>query len=69
VNLLTEQKVAKIIDLLEELRRDMPEVKDRFDAQAATFSEKTDALQVLSAIEEVGLTTAPVGADTQPVRK
>jgi uncharacterized membrane protein len=69
VNLLTEQKVAKIIGLLEELRRDMPEVKDRFDPQAATFAAKTDALQVLSAIEEVGLTTAPVGSDTQTVRK
>jgi len=55
INLTTEQKVAKVINLIEELRRDLPMVKNRYDAQAETFAEKTDALQVLSAIEEVGL--------------
>jgi uncharacterized membrane protein len=55
LSLTTEQKVAKIINLIEELRRDLPMVKNRYDSQAATFAEKTDALQVLSAIEEVGL--------------
>ena len=59
VNLVTEQKVAKIIKLLEELRRDMPMVKDRYDPQAASFAQETDALQVLTAIEEVGLTKDP----------
>ena len=29
VTLLTEQKAAKLIDLLEELRRDLPNVKNR----------------------------------------
>jgi uncharacterized membrane protein len=55
INLTTEQKVAKVINLIEELRRDLPMVKNRYDAQAETFAEKTDALQVLSAIEAVGL--------------
>ena len=55
VNLMTEEKVAKIINLIEELRRDLPMVKDRFDPQAASFAKKTDALQVLTAIEEGGL--------------
>lgn len=59
VNLVTEQKVAKIIKLLEELRRDLPMVKDRYDPQAASFAQETDALQVLTAIEEVGLTKDP----------
>jgi uncharacterized membrane protein len=59
VNLVTEQKVAKVINLLEELRRDLPMVKDRHDPQAASFAQKTDALQVLTAIEEVGLTRDP----------
>jgi len=59
VNLVTEQKVAKIINLLEELRRDLPMVKDRYDPQAASFAQETDALQVLTAIEEVGLTKDP----------
>ena len=34
VNLLTEQKTAKLIDLLEELRRDLPNVKKRHDPEA-----------------------------------
>jgi uncharacterized membrane protein len=66
LNLTTEQKVAKIINLIEELRRDLPMVKNRFDAQAATFSEKTDALQVLSAIEEVGLADDPSASASHP---
>ena len=63
VNLVTEQKVAKIINLLEELRRDLPMVKDRYDPQAASFAQETDALQVLTAIEEVGLTKDPGESD------
>jgi uncharacterized membrane protein len=56
VNLLTEQKVTKLIHLIEELRRDLPMVKDRHDVQATALQERADAAQVLSAIEEVGLT-------------
>jgi uncharacterized membrane protein len=59
VNLLTEQKVAKIINLLEELRRDLPMVKDRYDPQAASLAKETDALQLLTAIEEGGLVDDP----------
>jgi uncharacterized membrane protein len=66
VNLMTEQKVAKIIKLLEELRRDLPMVKDRYDPQAASFAQETDALQVLTAIEEVGLTNDPVESEAVP---
>jgi uncharacterized membrane protein len=66
VNLVTEQKVAKIINLLEELRRDLPMVKDRYDPQAASFAHETDALQVLTAIEEVGLTKDPGESDVLP---
>ena len=53
VNLLTEQKVTKIIDLLEELRRDLPMVKDRHDADAEILQRPTDMAQVLSAVEEL----------------
>jgi uncharacterized membrane protein len=56
VNLLTEQKVTKLIHLIEELRRDLPMVKDRHDPQAAALQERADTAQVVSAIEEVGLT-------------
>jgi len=56
VNLLTEQKVSKLIHLLEELRRDLPMVKDRHDAQAHALQERADTSKVLSAIDNVGLT-------------
>jgi uncharacterized membrane protein len=56
VNLLTEQKVAKVIHLLEELRRDLPMVKDRHDPQATAMQERADTAQLASALDEVGLT-------------
>jgi uncharacterized membrane protein len=55
VGLLTEQKVTKLIHLVEELRRDMPMVKDRDDPQATELQETTDTAAVISAIEEGGL--------------
>jgi uncharacterized membrane protein len=61
VNLLTEQKVSKIIDLLEELRRDLPMVRDRHDPEAAVLQQRTDTTQVLSALADVG-----VVSDGQP---
>jgi uncharacterized membrane protein len=64
VGLLTEQKVTKLIHLVEELRRDLPMVKDREDRQAAALQESADAAAVISAIEEVGLT-----GDTAPQKK
>ena len=39
VNLLTEQKTTKLIRLLEELRRDLPMVKDRHDPEAAALQK------------------------------
>jgi uncharacterized membrane protein len=55
VNLLTEQKVTKLIHLLEELRRDLPMVQDRQDPQANAMQQRADAGRVISAIEDVGL--------------
>lgn len=60
VNLLTEQKVTKVIHLLEELRRDLPMVEDRLDPQALALQERADTHRVLSAIEQRGLTDTPV---------
>jgi len=54
VNLLTEQKVTKLIHLLEELRRDLPMVKDRHDPEAAALQQRTDTEQVLVALENAG---------------
>lgn len=52
VNLLAEQKVAKLIALIEELRRDMPSVRDRVDEVAETMKAPVDPHAVLSALEK-----------------
>jgi uncharacterized membrane protein len=52
VNLLTEKKTSKIIDLLETLRRDLPGVRHQDDAEATELSHPADARAVLSAIQE-----------------
>ncbi len=52
VNLLTEQKVTKIINLLAELRRDLPMVKDLEDPELAALQQPTDAEAMLAAIQE-----------------
>lgn len=51
LNLLTEQKVTKVIHLLEELRRDLPMVEDRHDSEAVALQQHTDTAQVLAALE------------------
>jgi uncharacterized membrane protein len=52
VTLLTEQKAAKLIDLLEELRRDLPNVKDRHDSDAAALQKAMDPDRVLATLDE-----------------
>jgi uncharacterized membrane protein len=52
VNLLAEQKTAKLIALLEELRRDLPNVHNRHDPQAAAMEHATDPQAILNALEE-----------------
>jgi uncharacterized membrane protein len=51
VNLLAEQKAAKLIALLEELRRDIPIVRDRIDDVAEAMKEPVNPHAVLSALE------------------
>jgi uncharacterized membrane protein len=52
LTLLTEQKAAKMIDLLEELRRDLPNVRDRHDADAATLQRAMTPGGVLATLDE-----------------
>jgi uncharacterized membrane protein len=52
VTLLTEQKAAKLIDLLEELRRDLPNVKNRHDPEAAVLQQSMNPDLVLAALDE-----------------
>ncbi|HEY0252796.1 MAG TPA: DUF1003 domain-containing protein [Kofleriaceae bacterium] len=50
VSLVAEQKTAKVISLLEELRRDLPNVRDRTDAVANELQHEIDARAVHSAL-------------------
>jgi uncharacterized membrane protein len=51
VSILGEQKAAKIIGLLEELRRDSPDVKNRPDQEAVAMSSPAKPQVVLDALE------------------
>jgi uncharacterized membrane protein len=51
VNLLAEQRTAKIIALLEELRRDLPNVKNRIDPVADALQEAVPPTAVSTAID------------------
>ena len=48
-----EQKTAKVIQLLEELRRDLPHVENRFDAEAAAMAQPANPEVLLDAIREI----------------
>ena len=52
LTILTEQKVAKAIALLEELRRDSPQIHDRVDRQADVMAQPADPQTVRDAIKE-----------------
>lgn len=52
INLQAEGKIAKAIALIEELRRDLPNVRDRSDSEAHAMSVRTDPQIVLEALEE-----------------
>ena len=52
LSLLSEQKIAKLIGLVEELRRDLPNVHDRHDPEAEVMQEAADPHTVLTALEQ-----------------
>jgi uncharacterized membrane protein len=49
---VTERKVAKVIELIEELRRDSPTLKNRTDQEARQMSVRTTPGEVLIAIKD-----------------
>ena len=53
VSLLVEQKVTKVIALVEELRRDLPTVQNRVDSKAEAMQEVIDPQAVLGALEDM----------------
>ena len=65
VTLLTEQKTAKLIELLEELRRDLPNVENRHDPEAAALKQSMNPDQVLAALAEGG----EPGKGSKPARE
>lgn len=58
--ILSEQKSAKIIRLLEEFRRDSPEIHDRVDREAEATAQPANPQSMLQAIRETG---GPSAAD------
>ncbi|MDF5714484.1 MAG: DUF1003 domain-containing protein [Rhizonema sp. NSF051] len=52
LHLLSEQKIAKLIALMEELRRDLPNVKNRYDPEAESMQQAADPCAVIKALEE-----------------
>jgi uncharacterized membrane protein len=53
INLLAEEKIGKLVALLEELRRDLPSVRDRPDSQAEAMSRGTDVREVMDEVERI----------------
>ena len=51
VNLLTEEKTSKIIELIEQLRHDLPNVRSSVDDKAQELAKPADPKAVLEAIE------------------
>lgn len=64
VNLLTEQKAAKLIDLMEELRRDLPNVRNRHDSEAVALQHSMNPDLVLAALDE---RSEPADPEAKPV--
>jgi uncharacterized membrane protein len=50
--ILSEQKTAKVIQLLEEVRRDNPLIHDRVDREAEVMAQPANPQSVLEAIKE-----------------
>jgi len=63
-NLLTEQKAAKLIDLMEELRRDLPNVRNRQDSAAVALQQSMNPDLVLAALDE---RSEPADPEAKPV--
>jgi len=53
VNLIAEEKIAKLIALIEELRRDLPSVKDRRDTLAEAMTEAVNLDAVAGKLEKI----------------
>lgn len=64
---VTERKVAKVIELIEELRRDSPDLEDRTDPEAKQMSVRTSHAEVLVAIKDSHGDIVAGGTDTSDI--
>lgn len=64
VNLWAEQKITKIIELIEELRIDLPDVRNRIDREVEAMKQPVDPHLVLAALER----TEKPNAESAPVQ-
>jgi uncharacterized membrane protein len=53
VNLIAEEKIAKVVALVEELRRDLPSVRNRRDSLADAMTEAVDLKAVASELDTI----------------
>lgn len=61
-----EQKTAKVIQLLEELRRDSPVIRNRVDPEADAMAQPADPSSVLDAIKETHAEAEKINTPTGP---
>jgi uncharacterized membrane protein len=62
VNLIAEEKIAKLIALVEELRRDLPTVKNRRDTLAESMTAAVDVHAVANELEALEKGEGPKGS-------
>jgi uncharacterized membrane protein len=55
LNLITEQKIAKLISLVEELRTDLPNVKNRADLEAEIMQQSIDPQAILEVLQQASI--------------
>jgi uncharacterized membrane protein len=67
LTILSEQKIAKVVALIEELRQDSPHVRDRVDEQAEVMSQPADPRSVIDAIKDVRSESAHVARKAESV--
>jgi len=52
ISLLSEQRTAKLVQLVQQLRHDLPSVKDREDPEAEALQSRSDPREVLASLNE-----------------
>jgi uncharacterized membrane protein len=65
LNLITEQKIAKLISLVEELRTDLPNVSNRHDLEAEIMQQAIDPQAILEVIQQNAAPSASLPTETQ----